>query len=228
MLYYFSVASLLTATCTTTFPHTWQMKLVFDVEVKVATSLLLLSNYLLSSQGDRMAMAHSIEGRYPFLDYRVMSFAMALPPRLLLRGLKEKYILKKAAKSIVPDSIVERAKQPYRAPVANVFFDNCKESYVNYFLSNEQLKMSGIFNASILISISAARVEIWRMQPSNWGFIVPICIEKWSNWGWKLPANNFCKSHFGILPLDQLGQVRYNLRFRISVFFYQNPLKCTR
>jgi asparagine synthase (glutamine-hydrolysing) len=59
---------------------------------------LFLSNYLLSSQGDRMAMANSVEGRYPFLDHRVIEFASRLPAKLKLNGLNEKYILKKAAR----------------------------------------------------------------------------------------------------------------------------------
>ena len=54
-----------------------------------------LEGYLLHSQGDRMLMGHSIEGRFPFLDYRVAEFAAALPDRLRLRGLEEKYALRR-------------------------------------------------------------------------------------------------------------------------------------
>ncbi len=53
---------------------------------------VFMSNYLLSSQGDRMAMANSIEGRYPFLDHRVIEFAAKLPPHIRMNGLTEKYI----------------------------------------------------------------------------------------------------------------------------------------
>src|SRR6185503_10328518 len=83
----------------------------------------LLSGYLLASQGDRMAMASSIEGRFPFLDHRVIEFANRLPPRYKLRGLTEKYILKKAVRGLLPETIRRRTKQPYRAPDCESFFN---------------------------------------------------------------------------------------------------------
>jgi asparagine synthase (glutamine-hydrolysing) len=64
----------------------------------------LMSGYLLSSQGDRMAMAASIEGRYPFLDHRVIEFACRVPPALKMRGLNEKWLLKKALGAELPPS----------------------------------------------------------------------------------------------------------------------------
>jgi len=53
-----------------------------------------LSPYLLSSNGDRMTMAHAVEGRYPFLDHRLFEFAAALPTGSRLRGLREKEVLR--------------------------------------------------------------------------------------------------------------------------------------
>lgn len=79
-------------------------------------SKLLLANYLLSSQRDRMGMANSVEGRYPFLDHRVVEFATRIPVRLKMKGLNEKYLLKKAMQGLLPAAIVERKKQPYMAP----------------------------------------------------------------------------------------------------------------
>ncbi len=81
----------------------------------------LLSGYLLSSQGDRMLMAHSVEGRFPFLDRRVAALAESLPPRYKLRVLDEKHVLKRAAADLVPAEILQRPKQPYRAPDALSF-----------------------------------------------------------------------------------------------------------
>src|SRR5262249_44304712 len=66
-------------------------------------TMYLLPGYILSSQGDRMAMAHSIEGRYPFLDHRVVQFAASLPPKLKMKVLDEKYLLKKAVNGLVPE-----------------------------------------------------------------------------------------------------------------------------
>jgi asparagine synthase (glutamine-hydrolysing) len=108
---------------------------------------LFLSNYLLSSQGDRVAMAHSVEGRYPFLDYRVVELAARMPPRYRLNGLTEKYILKKAAVGVVPSQIVDRPKQPYRAPIGRCFFGDRKPAYVEELLSESAVRRTGCFDA---------------------------------------------------------------------------------
>jgi asparagine synthase (glutamine-hydrolysing) len=110
----------------------------------------LLPGYILSTQGDRVAMGHSVEGRYPFLDHRVVEFAASLPPRFKMKGLNEKYILKKAAADLIPDSIRERPKQPYRAPDAKSFFDPergaARFEYVREMLSRRRLEESGLFH----------------------------------------------------------------------------------
>jgi len=106
----------------------------------------LLSSYLLSSQGDRMAMAHGIEGRFPFLDHRLFEFAAALPTRSKLRGLREKDILRRWAAGLVPPSVHERPKQPYRAPDIPAFFGAEQPSYVEEQLSYEALTTSSIFD----------------------------------------------------------------------------------
>jgi asparagine synthase (glutamine-hydrolysing) len=109
-------------------------------------SSLFLSNYLLSSQGDRMAMANSIEGRFPFLDHRVFESAARIPSRLRMRGLTEKYILKKAARGLIPDPLIDRAKQPYRAPISRCFFGDAQPDYVSDLLSDQKLKSYGYFD----------------------------------------------------------------------------------
>ena len=106
---------------------------------------IFLSNYLLSTQGDRMTMAHSVEGRYPFLDHRVIEFAFKLPARYRLNGLTEKFILKKIAKGLIPDRVVNRPKQPYRAPISSVFFGEKPTAYVDDLLSEKALVKSGYF-----------------------------------------------------------------------------------
>ena len=84
---------------------------------------LLMPGYILSSQGDRAAMANSVEGRFPFLDHRLVEFAARIPTGMKLRGLDEKHILKRAARNLVPASIAGRSKQPYRAPDSESFRD---------------------------------------------------------------------------------------------------------
>ena len=107
----------------------------------------LLTGYLLNSQGDRMAMANSIEGRFPFLDHRVMEFAARIPPRYKIRVLNEKYLLKQSMNGLIPESIRRRNKQPYRAPDSQSFFHNGKAAdWVMDLLSESELGRAGYFN----------------------------------------------------------------------------------
>jgi len=109
-------------------------------------AIFLLPNYILSSQGDRVAMAHSVEIRLPFLDYRVVEFAAKIPPRLKMKVLNEKYILKKCTAPFIPRSVAERPKQPYRAPDGKAFFAGQPLDYVAELLSPDCLRRSGLFN----------------------------------------------------------------------------------
>ena len=107
---------------------------------------IFLSNYLLSSQGDRVGMGNSIELRLPFLDYRVIDFAARIPAKWKIKGLNEKYILKESFRGMIPESINQRPKHPYRAPIREVFFGDRGDSYVNDLLSEDSLKKTGYFD----------------------------------------------------------------------------------
>ena len=116
----------------------------------------LLSGYLLASQGDRMAMASSIEGRFPFLDHRVIEFANRLPPRYKLRGLTEKYILKKAVRGLLPETIRRRTKQPYRAPDCESFFNEGRaQEFVLELLDGRRLREAGYFDPQAVAKLVA-------------------------------------------------------------------------
>jgi asparagine synthase (glutamine-hydrolysing) len=106
----------------------------------------LLPSYLLASQGDRMLMASSVEGRFPFLDHRLIEFANRLHPSYKMRVLREKHLLKEAMRSRLPPSIVSRHKQPYRAPDAAAFLEAGAPQYVNDLLGRERLKRYGYFD----------------------------------------------------------------------------------
>ena len=121
---------------------------------------VFMSGYLLSSQGDRMAMANSVEGRYPFLDYRVIEYCSSLPDKIKLNGLNEKYLLKKLMSGRIPESIVKRPKQPYRAPIRSVFLGKERPSYVEEMLSEKMTQLASIFSyesiATFLTKIETA------------------------------------------------------------------------
>jgi asparagine synthase (glutamine-hydrolysing) len=107
---------------------------------------IFMSGYLLSSQGDRMAMGNSVEGRYPFLDYRVIEFCSQLPDHFKLNCLNEKFLLKKMSVGKIPDSISKRSKQPYRAPIATTFFNADSPSFISDIVSENSIKSFGLFN----------------------------------------------------------------------------------
>ncbi len=103
-----------------------------------------LEGYLLHSQGDRMLMGNSVEGRFPFLDYRVAEFAANLPDQLRLRGLTEKYLLRKAVEHRLPAEIAARKKRPYRAPIVGAFVGPEAPDYVHELLDEGRLADAGL------------------------------------------------------------------------------------
>jgi asparagine synthase (glutamine-hydrolysing) len=114
----------------------------------------LLSGYLLSSQGDRMLMGNSVEGRFPFLDRDVVQLAMSLPDAYKLKVLDEKHVLKAAARGRVPEAIVKRPKQPYRAPDALAFTDELPEA-LEQAMEPAAVKAAGIFDAGAVAKLWA-------------------------------------------------------------------------
>jgi asparagine synthase (glutamine-hydrolysing) len=115
----------------------------------------LLAGYILASQGDRMLMANSVEGRFPFLDRDVVDFANALPARHKLFGLEEKYLLKRAFADLVPDDIIHRPKQPYRAPDAASFFAEDRPAWFDEVMSERAIVAAGVFEPSVVAGLLA-------------------------------------------------------------------------
>ncbi len=110
----------------------------------------LLAGYLLSSQGDRMLMAHSIEGRFPFLDANVIALADSLPDSYKLRVLDEKHVLKRAAADATPAEILARKKQPYRAPDAAALIG---ATYLDDLLCTPALREAGVFEPQPVLQL---------------------------------------------------------------------------
>jgi asparagine synthase (glutamine-hydrolysing) len=104
-----------------------------------------LTGYLLHGQGDRMLMANSVEGRFPFLDPRVAAFAAALPERLRLRDMEEKHLLRRAFAPLLPPVIAQRPKRPYRAPILRSFFGPDAPAYVAEVLAPDRVAAAGLF-----------------------------------------------------------------------------------
>ncbi len=106
-----------------------------------------MSGYLLSSQGDRMAMGNSVELRVPYLDHRLIEFMSTVPAKYKIYGLNEKFILKKVFKDYLPKEILYRAKNPYRAPIKKSFIGN-NNFPLEEILSEKEIISSGVFDFS--------------------------------------------------------------------------------
>lgn len=106
---------------------------------------LRLAGHLIADHGDRMAMANSIEARYPFLDIALVEFCREIPADYKLDGFTEKAILKKAAKNLVPAEIVAREKFGFVAKGSPSLLQ-ARIEWVWDMLSYEQIKRQGYFN----------------------------------------------------------------------------------
>jgi asparagine synthase (glutamine-hydrolysing) len=80
----------------------------------------VLPEYILTVLGDRMEMAHSVEGRVPFLDHHVAEYLHRVPVAMKIRGTTEKYILREAVKDVVTEAVYERQKHPFLSPPATL------------------------------------------------------------------------------------------------------------
>jgi asparagine synthase (glutamine-hydrolysing) len=111
----------------------------------------LLAGYLLSSQGDRMSLAHGVEGRYPFLDHRLVDHLFCINEKFKMNGFSQKYLLTKSFKNHIPSSILNRPKRPYMSPDLRSFIVNGKLTDNSaFFLSKEMINDYGLFEYRFL------------------------------------------------------------------------------
>lgn len=143
-------------------------ELARDQYIEIRT---LLSSYLLSAQGDRVLMANSVEGRFPFLDKDVVALACLLRPEHKLRVLDEKHVLKRVANELVPEAIIRRKKQPYRAPDALSFVQGRGlVGYAEELLSEQALRSAGLFDVQAvraLVQKCVARADTGELSNAD-------------------------------------------------------------
>ncbi len=126
---------------------------------------LRMTDHLISDHGDRMAMANSVEARYPFLDKNLVEYAATLSPDLKLKDFDEKYILKKMSRGLIPDEIVKREKFGFVAPGSPYLMKRNIE-YINDLISHDRIKRQGYFNAD--------KVEALKNQYIQDGFRINV------------------------------------------------------
>ena len=145
-------------------------------------SKTLMAGYLLCSQGDRMLMKNSVEGRFPFLDHRLIEFANQLHPKYKMKGLNEKYLLKKAMGNYVPEDIVNRYKQPYRSPDIPSFTGAYSRDYVDDLMSAEKISEYNYFNpvkvALLMKKINAGKAIGYKDNMAFMGILSTQCLHK--------------------------------------------------
>lgn len=115
---------------------------------------LRLSDHLISDHGDRMTLANSVEGRYPFLDIDLVEFSTRIPPDLKLNNYIEKYILKRVATDLLPPEIVKREKFGFHAPGSPYLLQQGVE-WINDMVSHERIKRQGYFNPDVIDRLRA-------------------------------------------------------------------------
>jgi asparagine synthase (glutamine-hydrolysing) len=115
---------------------------------------LRLSDHLISDHGDRMTLANSVEGRYPFLDIDLVEFSTRIPPDLKLNNYIEKYILKRVAEDLLPREIVQREKFGFHAPGSPYLLQHGVE-WINDMVSHDRIKRQGYFNPDVIDRLRA-------------------------------------------------------------------------
>lgn len=115
---------------------------------------LRLADHLLGDHGDRMALASSVEARYPFLDLDLVEWAVALPPELKVNERSEKYILKKAASGRIPPEVLRREKYGFHAPGSPYLLSQDVE-WIQDLLSYDRIRRDGYFDPDTVESLKA-------------------------------------------------------------------------
>jgi asparagine synthase (glutamine-hydrolysing) len=113
----------------------------------------MLPNYILSNLGDRMEMAHSVEGRLPFLDHKVVEEVVKLPVAMKIQGMTEKHALREAARPVITDDIYRRQKHPFLAPPATLQTEGALWELIQDTLRGDTLKRAGLYDSKKVVDI---------------------------------------------------------------------------
>src|SRR5207344_2239733 len=116
-------------------------------------SKTVLCGYILTVLGDRMEMAHSIEGRVPFLDHHVVEVIRSQPVNQKIRGMTEKFVLREAVRDVITDTVYRRQKHPFLSPPATL---NPKEKlygFVQDTLRGTALKELPFFDQRAVVAL---------------------------------------------------------------------------
>jgi asparagine synthase (glutamine-hydrolysing) len=111
-------------------------------------SRIHLPNFILTFLSDRMEMAHSIEGRVPFLDHEVAEFAARIPIHMKINGMREKHVLREATRDVLIEPVYDRQKHPFTTPPAKFGEDDAMLELFGDVLASSLLDEQPIFDAA--------------------------------------------------------------------------------
>ena len=116
-------------------------------------SKTVMAGYILTMLGDRMEMAHSIEGRVPFLDHKLVELIRSQPVNQKIRGMTEKYVLREAVRDVIIDTVHRRQKHPFLSPPATLNPDETFSTYVQDMLRGPVMKSLPFFDQKRVIGL---------------------------------------------------------------------------
>jgi asparagine synthase (glutamine-hydrolysing) len=116
-------------------------------------SKTILCGYVLTMLGDRMEMAHSVEGRVPFLDHHFIEVLRAQPVNQKIRGMTEKYVLRQAVRDVISDTVYRRQKHPFLSPPATLNPDETFHTYVQDTLRGPAMASMPFFDQKEVVAL---------------------------------------------------------------------------
>jgi len=113
---------------------------------------LTLSNYILKTLGDGMEMAHSIEGRLPFLDHHLFETVRRMPLSMKIKGITEKFVLREAVRPHITNEVYHREKHPFMAPPVSVYSNDGLNGFIQDSIRSESFNAVPFFDRKKIIS----------------------------------------------------------------------------
>lgn len=113
----------------------------------------VMAGYILTMLGDRMEMGHSIEGRVPFLDHKVVELIASQPVNQKIRGMTEKFVLREAVKDVITDTVYRRQKHPFLSPPATLNPDDTFQTFVQDMLRGDALRDMPFFDQKQIVGL---------------------------------------------------------------------------
>jgi asparagine synthase (glutamine-hydrolysing) len=121
---------------------------------------------------DRLSMAHSVEVRTPFLDYRLVEYVASLPGNYKIKNGRVKSILKDSVSDLLPKEILNRPKEGFVLPINDWIIENLSE-YISEILDSSRLKKHGLLNHEFVASLLDNHFKgLQKNGPQLWNLVM--------------------------------------------------------